>query len=246
MNRKCQSAFWLLVLSASWMLACGVNEEDYDAGVEAYANGDFQTAMAKFRPLAEHGHAAAQTSLGVIYYQGQGVPADYPEAVKWYKLAAAQGYSDALYNMGIAYAEGKGVEKNAQEALRWYRMAGDAGHSGAQFLLGDVYSRGVGVDQDEVEAARWYLAAAERGHGAAQVKVAGLYASGGHGLPLDLTKAHMWYYIAASQDDPAIRTQAETARRRASTGEMDDFEIAESERLAREWLARFRENSRNP
>jgi hypothetical protein len=54
----------------------------------------------------------------------------------------------------------------------------------------------------------------------------------------------MWYYIAASQEDPAIRTQAETARRRAGTGEMDEFEIAESERLAREWLTRFRENSK--
>ena len=33
----------------------------------------------------------AQTNLGNRYRNGEGVPQDYKEAVKWYRLAAEQG-----------------------------------------------------------------------------------------------------------------------------------------------------------
>ncbi len=63
---------------------------DFQAGVDAYLRGDYATALQEFKPLAEQGHAEAQTYLAGMYYQGQGVPQDYAEAVKWYRKAADQ------------------------------------------------------------------------------------------------------------------------------------------------------------
>ncbi len=40
---------------------------------------------------AEEGDAFAQASLGLMYYDGEGVPKDYQEAAKWYRMAAEEG-----------------------------------------------------------------------------------------------------------------------------------------------------------
>ena len=50
--------------------------------------------MKWFRHAADSGFAPAQSSLGVGYAQGLGVPQDYAEAVRWFRMAADQG--DAL------------------------------------------------------------------------------------------------------------------------------------------------------
>jgi TPR repeat protein len=53
----------------------------------AYDHRDYDTALRLWRPLADQGNAEAQKSLGNMYYQGQGVAQNYPEALKWYHLA---------------------------------------------------------------------------------------------------------------------------------------------------------------
>jgi TPR repeat protein len=47
--------------------------------------GTTATAVRLFRPLAGQGNARAQFNLGVMYYNGQGVPQDYAETLKWFK-----------------------------------------------------------------------------------------------------------------------------------------------------------------
>ena len=42
------------------------------------------------RARAEQGDASAQFNLGVRYADGEGVPQDDAEAVRWYRLAAAR------------------------------------------------------------------------------------------------------------------------------------------------------------
>ena len=61
---------------------------DFQKGEDAYKKGDYETALREWTPLAEKGNATAQSSLGVIYAKGQGVPQDYKTAIKWYKLAS--------------------------------------------------------------------------------------------------------------------------------------------------------------
>ena len=61
------------------------------------------------RLSAEAGDAAAQFKLGAAYDNGEGVPEDDAEAVKWYRNAAEQGRARAQYNLGSMYEQGEGV-----------------------------------------------------------------------------------------------------------------------------------------
>ncbi len=67
----------------------------WDEAEAAYQRGDYATAIREFCPLAKQGHAKAQHNLGVMYENGQGVPQDDAEAVKWYHKAAEQGHATA-------------------------------------------------------------------------------------------------------------------------------------------------------
>ena len=59
------------------------------------------------RVRAEQGDAKAQYILGRMYENGQGVPQDYKEAVKWYRRSAEQGHSKAQFNLALRYANGE-------------------------------------------------------------------------------------------------------------------------------------------
>ena len=58
--------------------------QDFDESYAAYQAGDYATALQGLKPLAEQGSAGAQTILGVMYNQGQGVPLDDIEAGRWF------------------------------------------------------------------------------------------------------------------------------------------------------------------
>ncbi len=79
-----------VVVGLTFMLASPVFA-DFQAGVDAYNDGDYDTALKEFRPLAERGKAVAQWSLGIMYERGRGVPQDSVQADRWYTLAASQG-----------------------------------------------------------------------------------------------------------------------------------------------------------
>ena len=73
---------------------------DYQAGVDAYERGDYDTALKEWRPLADQGLAAAQNNLGAMYINGEGVRRNYVRAYMWLSLAAKQGYKRAVSSQG--------------------------------------------------------------------------------------------------------------------------------------------------
>lgn len=81
----------------------------FEDGQTAYQNGDYAAAMSYWRPLADHGDALAQISLGMMYESGKGVPQDYAQATAWYRKAADQGDIGAQLRLGLAYFNGQGV-----------------------------------------------------------------------------------------------------------------------------------------
>ncbi len=95
----------------------------FQAGLDAYERGDYDTAMTEWRPLAEQGHVGAQSLIGSMYDQGKGVPQDYQEAVRWYQKAAEQGHAWAQVNLGLMYARGQGLAQDYVQAYRWYTLA---------------------------------------------------------------------------------------------------------------------------
>jgi len=104
-------------------------QADFQAGVDAYNQGDYATALKEWRPLAEQGDVDAQFNLGVMYDMGHGVPPqDYGEAVRWYRLAAEQGYASAQVNLGVLYGDGLGVLQDHVQAHMWANLAAAQNH----------------------------------------------------------------------------------------------------------------------
>ena len=77
----------------------------------------------ELRALAEQGDASVQILLGVMYINGEGVPQDDTEAVRWYRLAANQRHAGAQLNLGVKYRDGEGTPQDFVEAHMWTNLA---------------------------------------------------------------------------------------------------------------------------
>ena len=149
---------------------------------------------------AESGDADAQFDLGLMYNNGQGVPKDYAEAVKWFRLAADQGFAKGQNGLGLMYNIGQGVPKDYAEAVKWYRLAAEQGYVSAQFNLGLMYNNGQGVLKDYAEAVKWFRLAAEQGDVDAQHELGFKYYMG-QGVPHDYAEAYVWFTVTVAGDN---------------------------------------------
>jgi len=117
----------------------------------------------------------------------------------------------------------------------------EQGDAHSQYLLGGDYEFGIGIiPQDYEEAMRWYRAAAEQGHAKAQNSLGSMYGYG-DGVPQDYIQAHMWYSLAAS-DLTGEYKERNVKSRDLIAEEMSAEEIAEAQRLAREWKPKSSES----
>ena len=160
----------------------------------AWAGENISMLLAK----AEAGDAAAQSSLGALYYNGQGVPQDFAKAAHWLRLAAHQGYAPAQFNLGILYDNGQGIPQDFAKAAYWFRLASKKRYAPAQFNLGDLYYNGLGVPQDYLKAAYWFHLAARQGFASAQNNLGDLYYNG-QGVLQDFAQAAHWLSLSAHQ-----------------------------------------------
>ena len=146
--------------------------------------------------------------------------------------AAEQGDPEAQVRLGDLYQRGDGVPENDAEAVAWYLRAAGQGYADAQFRLGSVYGNGRGVPLDYAESLAWFHRAAEQGHDAAQWMLGTTYSWGLRGAPRDEVAAYMWLHLALSQNDKHDRSPLDRLEARMSSAQ-----IAEAQRLAREWRA---------
>lgn len=189
----------LLFLLLCCTLAAGrAAEQNFEAGKQAYLNGEYRQAYAILEPLARDGDAGAQKMLGIMYDYGQGVDKDPKQALDWYIKAANQGQTAVQYQVGSKYFRGDGTAQDYAEAAKWWEMAAAGGQVDAQFNLGLMYFRGLGVKQDDGRAAELFRAAAKQGHAHAQYSLAVMYAFG-RGVDKDYRTALDWFRKAAEQ-----------------------------------------------
>ena len=155
---------------------------------------------------------------------------DYATAREELMPLAEEGNIDAQYLLGVMYKNGEGGDEDFVEAVRWLYAAAEQGSVGAQYNIGIMYSKGMGVIQDEVQAAHWFHKAADRGDSRAQNNLGLLYQMG-RGVPQDYVTAHLWFNVAASLGNQTARVNRDTLAAR-----MTPIQIAEAQRLAREWM----------
>ena len=151
-----------------------------------------------FLRRAESGDVSAQSALGRMFENGQGVSQDYTKACEWFRKAAEQNDTYAQYSLGRLYELGQGVEQDYTTACEWYRRGAELGYMYAQNSLGRMYEYGQGVELDYTAACKWYRKAAEQGNTYAMDNL-GLMYENGYGVDQDYMSACEWYRKAAEQ-----------------------------------------------
>jgi len=161
---------------------------------------------------------------------------DFKTAFKIFKPLAEQGNARAQAYLGVAYGGGIGIPQDDKEALRWYRKAAEQGNNAAQFLISNMYQLGEGVPQDDKEAIKWYRKSAEQGHSGAQLLIGNMYEKG-MGVLSDYVEAHKWFNIAGANGLEDGRKNRDILEKR-----MTPDQIAEAQKLAREWKEEHQNN----
>lgn len=185
----------------------GNAEAQCDAGLQYYAEGDYDNAVKWFRKSAQGGNASAIYNLGICYEKGQGVQQDILEAVINYRKAAEASLPEAQYMLAGCYKDGIGMQRNEEKAKTWYKQASDQGYPLAQYeyainylgkytaeyktLLEKAYESGIikaaypyalcfleGIDQDDIYGLALLKKAIENGDGKAMVYMGKLYYDG--------------------------------------------------------------------
>jgi len=95
----------------------------YENANAADSEGDFATAVHIVWPLAAQRNAKAQSFLGMLYFEGWGVPQDYKEAFNWFRRAADQGDYKGQSWLSLMYRDGNGVPQDKVRAYLWANLA---------------------------------------------------------------------------------------------------------------------------
>ncbi len=169
--------------------------------------------------------AWADFKTGVDAYQR----GDYATALSEWQPLAEQGQAVAQYQLGLLYSNGKGVTKDDAKARQWYEKAAVQGHTEAQVNLGVLLMYARGGQQDYKMAVYYLRLAANQGNDLAQRKLGQMYERG-EGVQQDNVKAYMWYSLGSANG-----VEAGTRLRDALAKKMDPDQIAEAQKLAREW-----------
>ena len=161
---------------------------------------------------------------------------DYATAIRLFRPIAEQGHANAQFNLAQMYRNGQGVTQDYAAAVLWYRKAAEQGHADAQYNLGLMYATGQGVPQDYAAAVLWFRKAAEQGRANAQFNL-GLMYRDGQGVTQDYVQAHMWFNLAAARFDASEKEYRDKAAKNRDivAAKMTPAQIAEAQKLAREW-----------
>jgi len=128
---------------------------NFQAALDAYNAGDYETAYREWLPLAEKNSPAAQFNIGLMFERGEGREQDFKPAIKWYLRAAENGFGRAQFRLGEIYEAGEAVEQDLVQARKWFTVAAQLRHPGAskrrkkvakkmtpgEIALGDMWAR---------------------------------------------------------------------------------------------------------
>ena len=119
--------------------------------------------------------------------------------------------------------------KDYKTAYNFFLPLAEQGDSNGQYFLGLMYYEGREVQQNDKEATKWFRLAAEQGDNMAQSNLGHLYADEKTGKK-NYIKAHQWFNISGAKEITAMEKL------------MDPNQIAEAEKLARDWVKEHKKN----
>jgi cell division septation protein DedD len=201
--RKFRTAVSLaLPLIAASMLALPAHADVKD-GVDAWQRGDYEGAVAEWRPAALAGDADAQFNLGQAYKLGRGVPADLIQAEAWYRRAAKQGHLQAEDNLGLVLF----TANRRDEAMPFILRSAERGEPRAQYVLGTAHFNGDLAPRDLARAYALTKRASDAGLGIASARLAQLDSL----IPLDQRQRGLAMLPEIEKNEARARLSAVTA-----------------------------------
>ena len=112
------------------------------------------------------------TTLGGLYYHGQGVRQSDRFAAYWFKKAIEiTNDMEALWLLAKIYIGGEGGLQNYSTARKLLLIAAEKGDANSEFELGHLYEFGKGVQKNIPKAVEYYKKAAEKGDADAEFRV---------------------------------------------------------------------------
>ena len=121
------------------------------------------------------------------------------------------------------------------EEFKEFRQTAEQGDAEAQYILGFMYNIGGGVPEDDTEAVKWFRKSAEQGNAKAQYNLGMMYYYG-TGVPEDYVESYMWLNLSAARG-----TKEAMQNKEVISEKMTKEQIAEAQKLSREWLAKRQE-----
>jgi len=144
--------------------------------------------------------------------------------------AAEEGDAKAQYQLGVAYQRGEGTTSDLALAYKWIEKSALQGYAEAQFALGHMHQGGRGALQSFPLAFKWYEQAAQQDHAEAQYRIGLMYRIGQQGVPMDKSKAYVWFAIAAAQGHERARDARDNLQPALSPEQLQ-----EAQRQAQAW-----------
>ncbi|MFZ6048683.1 tetratricopeptide repeat protein [Pseudomonas sp. CR3202] len=181
--------------------------------------GDPRQAARAILAAAREGVTAAQTLLGQILLDGNGIERDPALARTWFGIAAEAGDAMARNMLGRCLEQGWGGPEDLEGAAGQYRKAIGDGLDWAMYNYAGLLASGRGVERDAHGAFTLYLRAAEMGH-AKSMNLAGRYYEEGIAVDPAPEIAFTWYRRSAEAGD--FRGQFSHAAALASEGKVDE------------------------
>lgn len=115
----------LLVLAL--LFSANVYADDFEEGVKAFEQQDYQKAKEFYEKACNGGDASGCSNLGGLYYTGKGVPQDFSKAKELYEKACNGGKASGCFNLGELYRAEEGVPQDFSKAKESYKKACDGG-----------------------------------------------------------------------------------------------------------------------
>ena len=87
----------------------------------------FDQALQSFKDGIALGYTTSLANLGVMYMNGEGVPANPAVAANLFKQGAEKGDPSGMFDYAVTLWDGTGVRKDRKAAMDWFKRAAQAG-----------------------------------------------------------------------------------------------------------------------
>jgi len=102
---------------------------EYKNGLVEYQKGNIPLASELYSKACEHGSMQGCTSLGIMYFTGDGIKENPKKAKKLLTKACKNRHSKACYHLGSIYKRGAdGIERNIRKSRMFYAMGCKIGY----------------------------------------------------------------------------------------------------------------------